>query len=144
MKKKILKPKKANPLSSKNNTTLKELEQRKKRIETELNQIHHNLDNSFNNVKASLIRSIDPSDRIRKKPLKSLGIVVITGFAIGLMKGRRKRSVENGRVLHQKSGIANLMFDEVRRLAARKAALYFLDLVEANLPGFDKSESKKE
>lgn len=143
MQKKTIKTKKADPLSSKDNITLKEFEQRKNRIEAELNQIRYNLDRSFDKAKSSVIKSIIPSGSIRSNPLKSVGIAVVAGFVLGLAKGRKKNSGENETVRFRKPGISYLIFDELRRMAARRASLYFMDLVDAKISRY-KDESIKE
>jgi len=117
---------------------LKELEQRKKRIEAELNQIHQNLDNSFNKAKTSLVSLADPSGHIRRKPLHSLAIAVIAGFAIGYLKSQKKNNKTPSSEVQSpqwapKPGIANLLFDEVRRMAARKAAVYLMDFLDTTI-----------
>jgi ElaB/YqjD/DUF883 family membrane-anchored ribosome-binding protein len=132
-------------LSKKNDITLKEFVQRKNRIEAELNQIQNNLDNSVTRVRDSVLHSVLPADKIRKKPFKSVGIAVLIGFVIGLPKLKgKKKSKEGGGSTHG-LGVTSLMADEIKRLAAQKVAGYIMDMVDAKFSERFKSDgSNKE
>lgn len=115
--------------------SLKELEQRKKRIEAELNQIHHNLDHFANKVKDSIISKMDPSDRIRKHPFKSFGIALVAGFILGLPKIRNKSENSHGNRRPGSPGLTSLMLDEFKRIAARRAVHYIMDNLDKRSSG---------
>jgi len=120
--------------------SLKELEQRKKRIEAELNQIHHNLDYSVNKVRDSIISKIDPSDRIRKHPFKSFGIALVAGFILGLPKIRNKSSNTNVNRRPGSPGLTTLMLDEFKRIAARRAVHFVMDNLDRASSGKETEE----
>ena len=127
-------------MSKKNDITLKEFIQRKNRIEAELNQIQNNLDNSVTRVRDSVLHSVIPADKIRKKPFKSIGIAVLIGFVVGLPKFRGNKKRKDGAGSNHGLGVTNLMVDEIKRLAAQKAAGYIMDMVDAKFSDHFKSD----
>lgn len=132
--------KKNDILSKINNITLKEFTQRKNKIEAELNQIQNNLDNSVTRVRDSVLHSVLPADKIRKKPFKSVGLAVLIGFAVGLPKFRGKKSSKDGAGSNRGLGVTNLMVDEIKRLAAQKAAGYIMEMIDAKFADHFKSD----
>jgi len=131
-------------LSKKNKKTLQEFNQRKNRIEAELNQIHNNFDSSVSSIRDSVLHSVIPADRIRKKPFKSIGLAVLVGFVVGLPKFRGKKNRKNGAGSNRSLGLTNLMVDEIKRLVAQKAAGYIMDMFDAKLSDRFKSDDLNE
>ncbi len=127
-------------LNKKNDITLQEFIQRKNKIKAELNQIHNNFDNSVNRVRDSVLHSMIPADKIRKKPFKTVGIAMLIGFVVGLPKFRRKKNRGNSTGSNPKLGVTNLMVDEIKRMAAQKAAGYIMDMVDAKFSDHFKSD----
>ncbi|MEX0769267.1 MAG: hypothetical protein WD035_00945 [Balneolaceae bacterium] len=133
---------------NKSGEALIELEQRKKRIEAELNQIHQDMDSSVDVMKEKVLSTVLPVKAIRKKPFKAVGIALIAGFALGLprlrMKSRRREKnykEERGR---SSQGMTSLMFDEMKHIAARRAVRFFMDTVDEKLSArLDKNKRKE-
>lgn len=118
-------------MSTRERTSIKELEQRKRRIETELNQIHNNLDDSVNKMKDSVLSVLIPAEKIRKNPFKSIGIAFVTGLVFGLPKLRKKTGSRSHEQYSTKSpGLTSLVLDEFKRIAARRAVQYVMDAVD--------------
>lgn len=129
-------------MDTKNDITLKEFIQRKNRIEAEVKQIHNNLDSSVHKVKDSFLQLIIPTEKIRRKPFKSIGIAIIVGFAVGLPKKKTGKSRKNGMNTSDKPGLSNLLMDELKRLVAQKTAGYIMDLIDVKLSSGLKSDNK--
>ncbi len=117
-------------MSKEDQNSLQDFIQRKNQIEAELNQIQNDLDNSVTRMKDSLLENIIPTDRIRKKPFKSVGLAALAGFILGLKKIRKKKSVNPDRNIEYEPGVTHLMFDEIKRMAAQKAAGVVMDIID--------------
>jgi ElaB/YqjD/DUF883 family membrane-anchored ribosome-binding protein len=117
-------------VSNKDQNSLQEFIQRKNQIEAELNQIQNDLDNSVTRMKDSILENVIPTDRIRKKPFKSVGIAIIAGFVLGLKRVRKRKSSGNDGQAHYEPGVTHLMFDEIKRMAAQKAAGAVMDIID--------------
>lgn len=115
--------------------SLKELEQRKKRIEAELHQIQYDVDSSVDSMKERLLSTLLPVKAIQKKPFKAIGIAIIAGFALGLPKvGKfRVRRKEKSKNSGGNPGVTSLMLEEFKRIAARRAVQLFMDTVDEQL-----------
>lgn len=72
---------------------LKKLEERKRNLEIEIARLQSSLDTSIDSVKEEIAQKIDPKEIIRKHPLKSLGLSVLTGF---LLAGRNRDRTQTG------------------------------------------------
>ena len=74
-----------------------------------------------------------PVEYIKKNPFKAVGTSVLVGVALGLMgKEKSSNGETSGRNSH-KEKLFDLLFDEVKRVAARKAATYLSDLVDERI-----------
>lgn len=130
---------------SKSGEALIELEQRKKRIEAELNQIHQDMDSSVDVMKQKVLSIVLPVKAIREKPFKAVGVALIAGFTLGLprlrMKSKRREKNYEEESGGSSQGVTSLMFDEMKRIAARRAVRFFMDTVDEKLSArFDKEK----
>ncbi|MDZ7773636.1 MAG: hypothetical protein U5K31_12990 [Balneolaceae bacterium] len=106
---------------------LDKLEQKKKELEAEIEQIQHELDQNVDGVRSEVSRSFSPDRLIGKYPLPALGASVLLGFLLG-HEGRRSR--EGGRSGSSGRGISDALLDELRRLATKKAIRFAGDYLE--------------
>lgn len=123
-------------MSKQETNRLDELEQRKRKIRTELNQLHHQLDGSMRNAGHKAAHSILPVKWIRKKPFKAIGASLLTGFILGLSRGRGKskkiRKGESGST-ESRPGMSSMIVDELKRVAARRAVQSIVEMVDEQL-----------
>jgi ElaB/YqjD/DUF883 family membrane-anchored ribosome-binding protein len=115
------------------NKSLKEFIRKRNQIEIELNQLQNDLGQSVTSMKDSIIDNIIPTDRIRKKPFKAVGIAALAGFVLGLKKIKKKKSGSKERGINQDPGVTHLMFDEIKRMAAQKAARVVMDIIDRKI-----------
>ncbi|MEX2602124.1 MAG: hypothetical protein WD355_10775 [Balneolaceae bacterium] len=116
---------------------MQKLEQRKRLLEAELNQIESGLNDSIHETKESVIEALIPRKAIRKSPIKAVAISVLAGFVIGLPK-RRKRSTgkrieSKGKTSVRSPGVATLILDELKRIAARRAVQFMVDTFDEKI-----------
>jgi ElaB/YqjD/DUF883 family membrane-anchored ribosome-binding protein len=117
-------------VSKEDQNTLQDFIQRKDQIEAELNQIQNDLENSVTRMKDSFLENIIPTDRIRKKPFKSVGLAALAGFILGLKRVRKKKSGNADNNFEYEPGVTHLMFNEIKRIAAQKAAGIVVDVID--------------
>lgn len=129
-------------MSDNKNISLREFNQRKNRIEAELNQIQNNLDNTVHRVKDSFLESFIQTDKIRRKPFKSVGIAIIVGFVAGLPKIKKRKTGKEIVDTNDNPGISILLKDELRRLVAQKTAGYIMDVIDSKLSSSLKPDNK--
>lgn len=122
-------------LTKKENITLQDIEQRKKRIEAELNQIQSKFrDGTTDNFRRSVISKIVPIDKIRQHPLAAVGLALAAGFLAGLPK--KKSEEKEQKESHRANGqvrVKNLVFNELKRVLAKRTVHYFVDTVDSAL-----------
>lgn len=152
-------------LATKRNISLDELERRKERLKRELEELHGSLDDTVVRTRDSLVSNLNPASRVRKAPLRTLGVALAVGLVVGWVRsGRKKRKKKkqeekllsgrnhlemdrNMRAAAVKSGMLHYFLDEMKHLAARRAAHMLMDVVQANLKSgvhHASTESKEE
>lgn len=120
-------------MSFDDNKSLKEFIRKRNQIEVELNQLQNDLGQSVTSMKDSIIENIIPTDRIRKKPFKAVGIAALAGFVLGLKKIKKQKPGSKERGINQDPGVTHLMFDEIKRMAAQKAARVVVDIIDRKI-----------
>jgi len=141
--KKIKKKKRRLTLSQNKDISIEDLKHRKERLKKEIDSLESNMDDSFTKVKKNTIGSVSLSSGIKKNPFKAVGLSVLVGIAIGFTgKKSPKKSVQN----NNKYGFGTLLWDEMKRLAARRATEYITTFVDSEitprvLQKFDKHDN---
>ncbi|NGP76062.1 hypothetical protein G3570_05435 [Balneolaceae bacterium YR4-1] len=109
------------------------LEEKKKELKAELENIQHELDQSIDGVRSDMSSKLDPVEFIKKHPLEVVGASVLVGFLAGHSgrEGRRHRSSSD-------DGISDTLLYELKRLATKKAISFAGDYLEKFLS--DKKE----
>lgn len=105
---------------------LDKLEQKKKELEAELDQIQEELDQNVVGVRSEVTRSFSPDNIIRKYPLPVLGASVVVGFLLGHEGGGREGRDKGA----SGGGISDTLLSELKRLATRKAVRFASDYLE--------------
>ncbi len=109
------------------------LEEKKKELKAELENIQNELDESFDGVRSDVSSKLDPVEFIKKHPLEVVGASVLLGFLAGHSGKRKSRSDSSD------DGISSTLMYELKRLATKKAISFATDYFEKFL-----SEKKEE
>lgn len=105
------------------------LEQKKRELEAELNDIQNELDDSIDQVRHEVSDKLDPKSFIRKHPLPVVGGAVLVGFLLGHEdEGSTKSTSTSGSSSDHK--ITNTLLYELKRLATKKALSFVTDFME--------------
>lgn len=104
-----------------------DLQERKKKLKKELENIKASVGGSASEVKDDVISSILPVEHIKKQPFKAVGIAVVAGFILGLprLRGKNKKGGDS-----KSYGFSSMLIEELKRMAARKAMIYITELVD--------------
>lgn len=111
---------------------MSEIRKRKKKLEDDLELLEGDFENRITNVQQKVLGKIDPVSSIKKNPFKAVGTSVLIGLAIGLMgeKGTSEEEIESH--VH-KEKLFNLLFNEIKRVAARKTATYLSEFIDEQI-----------
>lgn len=111
-----------------------EIKFRKKKLEDDLDKLESGFKDRAQKIQSIIPSSINPIDSIRKRPFRSLGIAIAAGLVLGLSSSKKKRSGSGDEVhsysTSHSSGFTSLLMDELKRLAAHRAASYISDLID--------------
>ncbi|MGF1671659.1 MAG: hypothetical protein ACFCU6_14530 [Balneolaceae bacterium] len=134
--------KKRKVLSDNRYISIEELRLRKDKLKKDISGIESSLDQSFTKLKNNTIGSFDILSKIKKKPFKSVGTALIMGLVIGLAGRKKSRKRENRAPRY---GFNNMIMDELKRMAARKATEYITHIVDSEVvPRIRKKDEKRE
>lgn len=110
---------------------------RKKQLQSELEFLESGFRDRYSKAKINAFGSIDPVKKIRSNPLKAIGAAVLVGLAAGIAvpKRKSKKKSENSGASAPSGGLgfSSLLLDEVKRIAAKKAAHYVSDMVDKKI-----------
>lgn len=116
--------------------SMKEIKARKEQLDREIDEIEQRLESRMNKVQRTVLGTLKPLSTIRDNPFKAVGTAVLVGFILGLP--RRKKSAPG----IAKSRFHSLLFDELKRIAARKAVEYTSDFMDEKIASARKSSFK--
>lgn len=108
---------------------------RKNKLKSDLDLLENDFQNRFSRMKGNILGSIQPLTLVKKNPIKAVGSAVLLGLAIGLVVPKRssKSDKKSPESTSFSPGFSSLLFDEVKRIAARKAAYYVSDMIDKNI-----------
>lgn len=109
-----------------------DIRKRKKKLEDDLELLEGNIENRISGVQKKVLGTLEPIETIKRNPLKSVGASIIIGFAIGML-GNGKSSAESDHSDPHKEKLADLLFSEIKRVAARKAASYLSEFMDEKM-----------
>lgn len=119
---------------NKSNMTMKEIRIRKKKVKDDLELLEGNFEKRIQSIKERFLGPFKPVSLIKNKPFIAIGIAVAAGIALGFSKKSR-----NGKKVDQRKenttgysgpGFTGLLIDEMKRIAASRAASYISDFVD--------------
>lgn len=118
------------------NISMAEINFRKRKLKDDLDKLESGFQDRMKKVTNFLPGNLHPSDAIRKHPFRSFGIAVTAGLVFGL-SSRRNRSRPDDHGGHSASsshrGFSSLLMDELKRLAAHRAAYYVSDMIDQKI-----------
>lgn len=112
--------------------TIKELEERKKQIEAELAQLQEGFDNSVDDIKHTIVKNVSPKQWIRKYPIESVGIAIVTGLLLGTTSFKRRKEPANTSASKDNS-LRDIILTEIKKLAVKKGVEYLGKLLDSKL-----------
>lgn len=102
------------------------LEEKKKELKSELENIQQELDRSFDGVRTEVSSRLDPVEFVKKHPLEVVGVSVVIGFVAG-HSGKDSKSKESS---SSEDGISSALWYELKKLATRKAISFATEYAE--------------
>lgn len=132
-------------MSDKERLTMAGIRLKKKQIEDELEFLEDSFESRLQGVKSNFIKAVNLSEPIKENPVKAVGIAIAAGLIFGLSRPKRKkkknRVVDPTRIEHVEYeepelpvlGFRTLLFDEIKRIAARRAALYISEMMDKKI-----------
>ena len=107
--------------------------QQKNRLKDDLELLEGSFENRITSLKNNIFGSIKPVSLIRKKPFHAIGLALFTGVALGLARKKKGSSSGNSDSSSSRLKFTGLLLDEVKRIAARRAADYISEFVEQKM-----------
>ncbi len=102
------------------------LEEKKKELKAELENIQNELDSSIDGVRSDVSSKLDPVEFIKKHPIEVVGASVLVGFLVG-HTGRQKKATGSSST---EDGLSSTLLYELKRLATKKAISFATDYFE--------------
>lgn len=109
-----------------------DIRKRKKNLEDDLELLEGNIENRISGVRKKVLGTLQPIEVIKRNPIKSVGTSIILGFAIGML-GHEKSTGEHEVSNPHKEKLTSLLFSEIKRVAARKAASYLSEFIDERM-----------
>lgn len=118
---------------------------KKQQLRDDLELLEGNFEDRIKNVRYKFLKSVNLAVPIKENPVKAVGIAIAAGLIYGISrpKKRKKRSIQDDpdRVVYDDPGSTDiptlgfrtLMMDEIKRIAARRAAHYISELMDKNI-----------
>lgn len=119
-------------LSKNNNISMADIRKRKKKLEDDLELLEGNIENRISGVQKKVLGTLEPIETIKRNPFKSVGTSIVIGFVLGMLGDKRSPGESEGSNPHQEK-LANLLFSEIKRAAARKAATYLSEFIDEKI-----------
>jgi len=120
-----------------------DVRERKQKLEKELELLEGDFHRRLTSLKGGMDELKEPSRFIKERPVKSVAIAAGIGFAVGLLKKKRKRSAGSGKITNEPEGrrspgITSFIVEELQHLAAQKAMVYLSELIDRQISGLKK------
>ncbi len=110
-----------------------DIRKRKKKLEDDLELLEDDFEDRISSAQKKVLGPLQPINLIKENPLKAVGTSVLVGVALGLM-GREKSSGDEPSIEDShKEKLFDLLFNEVKRVAARKTATYLSELIDERI-----------
>lgn len=119
-------------MSNNKDISMTDIRRRKKKLEDDLEQLEGNFEHRISGVQNKVLGTLEPLEYIKKNPFKSVGASILIGFAIGKF-GVDKSSGEGESDHYHQEKLFNLLFNEIKRVAARKTATYLSEFIDKKI-----------
>ncbi len=112
-----------------------DIKQRKNRLKDDLELLEGSFENRINKFQNKVLGPFKPVPFIKKKPFQAVGVAIIAGLAVGLARKRKRKFSDQDQdySVSDDLGFTSLLFDEVKRIAARRVASYISEFVEKKM-----------
>lgn len=120
-----------------------EVKERKKKLEMEIELLESGFGERISSVKTSIENVANPTNFVKRNPLKSVAVAAAAGFALGIIKRSRKkpRSYTADKKSNPRSGISSILMNELKHMAVHKAMYYISELIDQQIAERKKSTS---
>ena len=129
-------------MSNNKGMTMADIRLRKQQLKDDLDVLEDNFEERIRSARTNILKSVNLYEPIRKKPLRVVGMAIAAGLIVGL--SRRKKTRNKSRRTDQRPveyeehssfevpaiGFRTLLADEIKRIAARRAALYISEIMD--------------
>lgn len=112
-----------------------DIRKRKKKLEDDLELLEDDFEHRISNAQKKLLGPLKPIDYIKNNPFKAVGTSVLLGVALGMVGNSKSSDGEVSSDNIHKEKLFDLLFSEVKRVAARKAASYLSDFIDEKISG---------
>ncbi len=119
-------------MSKKKNISMTEIRLRKTRLEDDIDLLEQSFENRYTRTKKRFLGSFKPVEFIKKRPLQMVGAALIVGLAVSITR-RKKSKNDNGSASSGSPAFTGILYDEMKRLAARKAASYMTEWIDQRI-----------
>ncbi|MCC5941678.1 MAG: hypothetical protein JJU37_09065 [Balneolaceae bacterium] len=106
---------------------------RKTRLQDDLDLLEQSFENRFSKAKKSMLGSVQPVEFIKKRPLQVFSAALILGLAISITRRNKKNKSEGGGSISRSPAFTGILYDEMKRIAARRAASYMSEWVDQKI-----------
>lgn len=107
-----------------------ELEKKKRKLQSELNELHDELDSTMGQVRSDISSQLDPKSFIRKYPLPIVGASALLGFLLGHKSNSSDKRKSTDKSTSRDNGFTSALLYELKRRATRRAVSFATDYVE--------------
>lgn len=109
-----------------------DIRKRKEKLKDDLETLEGNFEHRISGVQKRVMGTLDPLGYIKRNPFKVVGASILFGFTIGKI-GTDKSSDEGESDHRHQEKLFNLLFNEIKRVAARKAATYLSEFIDQKI-----------
>lgn len=122
---------------------MRDVRERKQKLEQEIELLEGGFHRRLSGLKGGMDELKEPTRYIKESPVKSVAMAAGIGFAIGLLKKKRKHSSGSGKGTtepesRRSPGITSFIVEELQHLAAQKAMMYLSELIDRQISGLKK------
>jgi len=128
-----LKRSKEKPLSKNRTISMADIKRRKKKLEDDLELLEGDFEHRISSAQKKVLGPLKPIDYIKKHPFKAVGTSVVVGIAFGLIGSGKSSNSTGTEGAKHKEKLFELLFNEVKRVAARKAATYISEMIDEKI-----------
>ncbi len=122
---------------------MKDVRIRKKKLKDDLELLEGNFEERIQSTKRRILGPLKPVSYIKSKPFLALGAALAAGIILGFSskkKNNSKEIIEDRKSSDKSPAFTGILIDELKKIAAKRAANYLSELVDQKLSEKNKSD----